>query len=139
MEEKKDEFIRKLLGQQPSVKAPDGFTEKVMQKIQVEGETSHEHIFSPVIWFVIFLGAAAVVVTMLFLDIPLINNIFSSSGIQQISFNVFSDRFYEGFLSIFQGIQINSTVIIILIAFVSLIVVERLLARRRASQGLILI
>jgi hypothetical protein len=138
-EEKREDFIRKLMRQQPLEKAPEGFTDRVMQKISPGDEKAHEPIFSPVIWFVIFLGAAAVIVTMLFLDIPLINNIFSSSGIQQISFNIFSDRLYESFLSIFQGVQVNTTVVIILVAFVSLIVIERVLANRRSSQGLILL
>ena len=137
-EEKKDEFIRKLVKQQAPEKAPEGFTEKVMKKLPAAGEKAHEPIFSPVIWFVIFLGAAAIIATFLFLDIPLINDIFSSSGIKDFSLNFFSDRFFKSFLSIFQGINIDANIIIIIAAIISLVVIERIWASRRSSQGLML-
>ena len=138
-EERKDRFIRDLIRQQPQEKAPEGFTDTVMGKIRAAGESEHEPILSPMTWFAIFLGAAAVVATMLFLDIPVINDIFSSSGIQKLSFNIFSKPFYESFVSIFKGIHIDHTALVIIGAVLSLFIIERVLAARRSSQGLMIL
>jgi hypothetical protein len=138
-EEKKDDFIRKLIRQQPPEKAPDGFTGKVMEKIQTDGAPEHEPIFSPMVWFAIFAGAAAIVTTMILLDIPLLKNIFSSSGIQKLSFNIFTSQFLESFQSLFQSIDINLNILIIILAGISLVVVERVLAARKSSQKMMLL
>jgi hypothetical protein len=133
-EQKQDDFIRGLVRQQPQEKAPDGFTGRVMEKVRPAEAISREPFFSPMTWFAIFLGAAALVATVLFLDIPLISDVFSSSGIQKLSFNIFSNSLFESFLSIFKDLKINPTAVIILAAVVSLVVIERVLAAKRSSQ-----
>ena len=138
-EEKRDSFLRDLIRQQPVEKAPEGFASRVMERLQPSGETVHEPLFSPMTWFAIFLGAAALVATVLFLDIPLISEVFSSSGIQKLSFNIFSNTLYQSFLSIFEGIRINATALIILAAVVSLVVIERVLAAKRSSQEMMIL
>lgn len=138
MDNRQDEFLRKLVGRQGPEKAPEGFAEGVMDRIRSAGATVSEPILSPMAWLGIFLGAAALVATALFLDIPLINDVFSSTGIQKLSLNIFTNTLYQSFLSLFDGIKINATALIILAAVVSLVVIERVLATRRSSQEMMM-
>jgi hypothetical protein len=138
-EQQRDEFIRKLVSQQPLYKAPEGFTGNVMEKINPAVEPVREHILSPLAWGGIFLGVAALVITMIVVDIPFINNFFSSTGIQEISIDIFNGKFYESFIRFFKGLNINAIGIAIVVGFISLVVLERLISRRRAAQGLILL
>jgi len=136
-EQKKDDFLRSLIRQQEPVQAPEGFADKVMARVQPSGETTHEPLFSPVIWFVIFLGAAALVATMIFVDIPFVSRLFSSSGIQKLSFDIFTNKFYDSFILFFKELNINVIAVVIGLATVALVVVERIVVARRSSQGFI--
>ena len=135
----KDEFIRKLIAQQPPVKAPGGFTDRVMGKLQPEAGERHEPILSPLAWGAIIAGIAALIITLFVIDIPFISNFFSSTGIQQLSFNIFNTGFYDSFVRFFKELNVNAIGIIIVIAFISLIVVERIISRKRAAQKLIML
>jgi len=136
---KRDEFIRKLVSQQRPDKAPEGFTGKVMDKLIPAIEPVREHILSPLAWGAIFLGIAALIITMIFVDIPFISNFFSSTGIQKISLDIFSGKFYESFIRFFKELNVNAIGIAIVIGFISLIILERIISRRRTMQGFILL
>lgn len=135
----RDEFIRKLVSQQPVDKAPEGFTGRVMEKIQPEIIPAHEHILSPLAWGAIFTGIAAVIITMLFVDIPFITSFFSTTGIQELSLDVFNGKFYESFIQFFKKLNINAIGIAIVIGFISLVVLERIISRKRQAQGLMML
>lgn len=136
---KRDEFIRKLLSQQIPDKAPEGFTDTVMEKISPSRETAREHVLSPIAWGGIFLGIAAAIITMIFVDIPFINNFFSTTGFQKVSMNIFSTGFFDSFMKFFKELNINAVGITIIIGFIALIIVERIISRRRAQQRMILL
>ena len=135
----RDEFIRKLVGQQPVEHAPDDFTARVMEKLQPETMPSHEHILSPLAWGAIFTGIAAVIITMIFVDIPFITNFFSTTGIQQLSLDIFNGRFYESFIRFFKSLNINAIGITIVVGFISLVVIERVISRKKEAQGMMLL
>jgi hypothetical protein len=138
-EVQRDEFIRKLVSQQIPEKAPEGFTGRVMERLQPEVVKGHEHVLSPVAWGAIFLGITALVVTMIFVDFPFLNDIFSFAGVQQLFKDVFSGQFYESFIRFFRNLNINAIGIAIVIGFISLVALERIVARRRQAQGLVLL
>jgi ABC-type spermidine/putrescine transport system permease subunit II len=138
-EKLRDEFIRKLMSRQPVDKAPEGFTARVMEKLQPETVPSHEHILSPLAWGAIFTGIAAVIITMILVDIPFITNFFSTTGIQQISLDIFNGKFYESFIRFFKEFNINAIGIAIVIGFISLVVLERIIAKKRQTQQMLLL
>jgi hypothetical protein len=138
-ENKRDAFIRKLVLDQDHEKAPEGFAGRVMEKLRPAGETTHEPLLGPAAWSAIILGAAALVVTMFFINIPFINNFFSSTGIQNISFNIFNSQFYTSFFKLFRELHIDATAIVILVSAVSLVIIERIISRRRSPQQLMIL
>jgi hypothetical protein len=138
-EQHRDEFIRKIVGRQTPDKAPEGFTVKVMDKLQPDSAPVHEHILSPTAWIGIFAGIAALIITMFFVDLPFLSNFFSSTGIQKLSLDVFNGNFYESFIRFFKEMNINAIGIAIAIGFISLVFLERIISRRKAQHGLILL
>lgn len=134
-----DEFIRKLFGSQGPEQAPPGFASKVMDRLQAEGKKEHEAVLTPMTWIAIFLGAAALVVTMIFVDIPFIDRLFSSTGIQKMSFDIFNNSFYDSFTIFFRELNINAVAVIIFLATLALVVIERIIAKKRSQQALILL
>ena len=135
----RDEFIRKLVSQQIPDKAPDGFTGRVMEKINPSLGPAREHILSPIAWGGIFIGIDAAIITMIFVDIPFISNFFSTTGFQKISMDIFSTGFYNSFIKFFKELNINAIGIAIVIGFITLIAIERIITRRRTQQGLVLL
>lgn len=135
----KDEFIRKLMALQPEDKAPEGFTARVMQKVQPEAAPEAGHYLSPLAWAGIFVGVAILIITMFFVDIPFLNNFFSSTGIEKISLDIFNGGLIDSFVKFFKQLNINAIGIAIIIGFVSLILLERLFSRRRSESRLILL
>jgi hypothetical protein len=138
-EKHNDEFIRELVRRQEPERAPSGFTEAVMGKLQPATEPKHERIFSTGTWIAIFLGAAALVTTFIFIDMPFIDKLFSSNGIQKLSMDIFTNQFYTLFGSIFTFMKQNLIGFIIFLAFLSLVIVERIISRRRPVQAMMII
>jgi hypothetical protein len=138
-EKHNDEFIRELVRRQEPERASSGFTEAVMGKVQATIEPKPERIFSTGTWIAIFLGAAALVVTFIFIDMPFIDNLFSSDGIQKVSMNLFTNSFYDVFGSFFVFMKQNLIGFMIFLAFLSLVIVERIISRRRSVQAFLII
>ena len=136
---KRDEFIRKLVSQQAPEKAPEGFSERVMERLQPETVQPHTHILSPLAWAGIFVGATALIIIMFFVDIPFLPDFFSSTGMQKLSLNVFNSSFYDSFVRFFKGMNINAIGIAIVIGFISLVALERIISRKRSAHRLILL
>jgi len=57
----------------------------------------------------------------------------------KISLDIFNNQFYDSFLLAFKGIPFNATAAIILIAVLSLVIIERLISRKRSAQGLVML
>ena len=138
-EQHKDEFIRKLVSHQAPEKAPEGFTGKVMERLNPETMPSHERILSPVAWIGIFAGVAALIIIMFLVDLPFISNFFTSTGIHKLSLDVFNGGFYESFIRLFKSLNVTAIGITIVIGFISLVFLERIISRRKAQHGLILL
>jgi uncharacterized membrane protein YjjP (DUF1212 family) len=137
-QDKQDEFIRNLIRKNGIEKAPDHFTDKVMGRIHATPAFDNSPLFSKGTWIAIILGMAALIVFIFSVDIPYIDQVFSSSGIQKISMNIFSGGFFGMMSAFFKSLNISSISIMIVAAAVGLLVLERLL-RRRFSETRVLV
>ena len=129
-QEKQDAFIRKLISQKGSEKAPDQFTDRVMSRIKAMPSIDNSPLLSKGAWISIILGMAAVIVFIFMVDIPYIDQIFSSTGIQKVSMNIFSRGFFDTMLSFFKGLNLSSITWMIIAAAIGLVVIDRLLRKR---------
>lgn len=134
-----DAFLRDLIRKQEPEKAPAGFTEAVMGRLQPEAEPKAERILSTGTWAAILLGAAAVVTMFVVIDMPFLDRIFSDGRIQRVSMDIFTNRFYESFGSILGFLKQNLVGFMIFLAFLTLVVVERLISRRRSYNAVIIL
>jgi len=134
-----DEFIRKLVRKQGLEKAPDNFTEKVMARIKSNPLIDDTPLLSTGTWIAIILGVAALIVVIFTVDIPYFDQIFSATGIQKVSMNIFSAGFFNSMSAFFKGLHISSVTVVIVAAAVGLVVLERLLHKRFSESRLLMI
>jgi len=137
--DKRDEFIRKLFRQKGMEKAPDNFTDRVMSRIKSNPVIDDTPLLSTGTWIAILLGIAAMIVMIFTIDMPFLDQIFSSTGIQKVSMNIFSDGFFHTMASFFKGLNISSTTVVIIAAATGLVVLERLLHKRFSETRLLII
>ena len=133
-----DLFIRKLIRRQQPVKAPDGFTGKVMSRIEAEPALTDKPLITPIGWIGIIAGIVAVSIIIFSVDIPFVTQVFSETGIQKISMNIFSQNFISSFTSIFNSIKINSLTISIVGGILVLVLVEQFLFRKIRTVQMLL-
>jgi hypothetical protein len=138
-QDKKDEFIRKLVGKNGPDKAPGDFTDKLMGRIKANPVIDDTPLLSAGTWIGILAGLAAVIVMIFMLDMSFLDKMFSFSGIQQVSMNIFSDGFFKTMSAFFTGLNISSTTVVIIAAATGLIILERLLHKRFLASGLLVI
>lgn len=136
---KKDKIIRELIQLKGFEKTPANFTEKVMGSIKSNPVIDDTPLLSPGTWIAIFIGVAAMIVMIFTLEIPYFDQIFSSSGIQQVSMNIFSNGFFNTMSAFFKGMNISSVSVVIVTATLGLITLERLLHRKFSETRLLII
>ena len=134
-----DEFIRKLVRKQGLEKAPDNFTDKVMDRIKSNPLIDDTPLLSTGTWIAIILGLAALIVVIFMVDIPYFDQIFSATGIQKVSMNIFSDGFLKSMSSFIKGLHLSSVTVVIVAAAAGLVVLERLLHKRFSESRLLMI
>lgn len=135
----KDDMIRKLVRQKGLENAPGNFTDKVMSRIKSNPVIDDTQLLSTGTWIAIFLGVAAMIVVIFAVDIPYIDQIFSSSGLQKVSMNIFSEGFFSSMSSFIKGLNISSVTWMIIAAAVGLVVIERLWRKRFSETRLLII
>jgi len=138
-QDKRDAFIRKLVRQKGLEKVPENFTDKVMGRIKSNPVIDDTPLLSTGTWIAIILGVAAMIVLIFAVDIPYIDQIFSTSGIQKVSMNIFSEGFFTSIASFIKGLHISSTTIVIIAAAAGLVVLERLFHRKFSETRLLII
>ncbi|MCK9401680.1 MAG: hypothetical protein M0Q51_17060 [Bacteroidales bacterium] len=134
-----DEFIRKLIRKQGLEKAPDNFTDKVMGRIKDNPVIDDTPLLSTGTWISIIIAVAAIIVVIFTVDIPYFDQIFSATGIQKVSMNVFSEGFFNSMSTFIKGLHISSVTVVIIAAAAGLVVLERLLHRRFSETRLLII
>jgi hypothetical protein len=136
-QEKQDEFIRKLVAQQGSEKAPDQLTDKIMARINAQPTIDDSPLLSKGGWIAVILGLAAVIIFIFSVNIPFVNEIFSSTGIQKVSMSVFNKGFFDTMAAFYKGLNLTSISGMIVAAGLGLVILDRLL-RKRFSETRVL-
>lgn len=135
---KSDEFIRKLILKKGPEKAPDNFTDKLMGRIRNNPLIDDTPLLSTGTWIAIILGVAAMIVVIFTVDMPFFDQMFSTTGIEKVSMNIFSTGFFNTMSVFFKGLHLSSVTVVIIAAAAGLVVLERLL-RRRFSETMLLV
>jgi hypothetical protein len=138
-QDKRDEFIRKLVSRNGLEKAPDHLTDNVMSRIKSTPAVDDTPLLSKGTWIAIIFGVAALIVLIFTVDMPYIDQLFSSTGIQRVSMNFFSEGFFHTMISFIKGLNITSTSVVIVAAAAGLVVLERLLHQKFTETRLMVI
>ena len=138
-QERSDDFIRKLVQQKGVEKAPDHFTEKVMGRIKSSPIIDDTPLLSTGSWIAIITGLAAVITIIFTVDMPFFDRLFSSSNIQHVSMNIFTNGFFDAMSSFFKGFNFSIITLMIIIAAAGLFFLDRLLRRKFFKAGLLMI
>jgi len=139
-QDKQNEFIRKLIQRKGVEKAPDDFTDKVMNQIKTSNPAIDDSpLLSTGTWIAIITSLAAMIVVIFTIDMPFFDSIFSSSSIQKVSMNFFSKGFFDTMAAFINSLHISGISVVIVAAAAGLFVLERLLRKRYSETGLLLI
>ena len=138
-QEKQDEFIRKLISRKGVETTPADFTERVMGQIKTTPAADDSPLLSKGSWIALILSMAAVITLIFIVDIPYIDMIFSSTGIQKVSMNIFSQGFFDTMVSFFKGLNLSSITWMTIAAATGLVVLDRLLRKRFSETGLLMV
>ncbi len=138
-QERQDDIIRKLVARKGLEKAPDHFTEKVMGRISTSPSSIDSPLLSKGGWIALIVGMAAVITVIFTIDIPYLDQLFTSTGIQRVSMNIFTQGFLETMTSFVKGLNLSSISLMIVIAAAGLVVLDRLLRKRFSETGLLVI
>lgn len=138
-QEKQDDIIRKLVARKGLEKAPDHFTDKVMGRISASPSSIDSPLLSKGAWVGLIVGMAAVIAVIFTIDIPYLDQLFTSTGIQRVSMNIFTQGFLETLTSIVKGLNLSSISLMIVVAATGLVVLDRLLRKRFSETGLLVI
>lgn len=135
----KDDLIRKLVLQKGIDKAPDHFTEKVMGKIKSSPAADTTPLLSTGTWILLFAGLAAAITIIFLIDIPFFDNVFSSSNIEKVSMNIFTNGFFETMSSFFKSLNLTSITWMTIAAALGLVILDRILRKRFSETRILMI
>ncbi len=138
-QEKQDDIIRKLVARKGLEKAPDHFTDKVMGRISPSPSSIDSPLLSKGAWIGLIVGMAAVITVIFTIDIPYLDQLFTSTGIQRVSMNIFTQGFFETMSSFVKRLNLSSISLMIVAAAAGLVVLDRLLRKRFSETGLLVI
>ena len=132
-----DVFFKRLFNDKNIERAPEGFADRVMQAIGVEETESVQSKWSWSGWWLwgsIFLGIAALITVVFFVDFSFMGSIFSGVELDGSRVANFVQNLGAGILNAFEGFNLSSTSIIILVAIGLLIFAERIIRKRPKTQ-----
>jgi hypothetical protein len=85
------------------------------------------------------LGVAAMIVMIFTVDLPFIDQMFSTKDLEKVSMNIFSAGFFESMTSFFKSLHLSNITVMIIAAAAGLALLERLLRKRFSGMNLIII
>jgi len=132
-DKQKDGFFRELFAKDSFEKAPDGFTDRVMDAIEAETAVVPEGRWSWSGWWLwgsILFALACLVVMVFFIDFSFMGNIFLGIELDGSRMSYFFSKLGNGLITIFEGFNISSITITIVIAIGALFGIDRLLRRK---------
>ena len=135
--EHNDELFRELFRQRGMEKAPEGFTDKVMDAIEVEAEPSKAKWWTLSglwLWGSLAFGFTCLVVMVFFIDFSFMGSLFTGIEIDGSLFSQLIQQSGNTMISLFENFNISSVTISIIVALVALFLVDRLLRRRSTVE-----
>jgi len=120
-------------------RAPEGFTEKVMMRIQAVGAVKEPPLLSISSWIAIFLGLAALLIMIFVIDIPFFDRMMTSTGMHEFTSYLVSKNPFQSFVGIFKGLNLSSISLVIIVAAAVLGILERLIFRKISSANLLIL
>jgi hypothetical protein len=132
IEQPDDQLLFDLFGKMPPEKAPEGFTEGIMQQVYSGFEPLAE---SPeyrrqMLWAYFAIGAALVIfIVMFFAQLPFLKiNIPTDTG-YLLNLLQLGLEFFEGFTRLISYLKGSSTMLIIFLSLTLLLIIERIFRR----------
>jgi len=111
----------------------------VMGKIKASPAIDNTPLLSTGTWIAIIAGMAAVITVIFAVDLPFFDKLFSSSKIQQVSMNIFTNGLFDSMSSFFKSFNFSTITLMIIIAAGGLFLLDRLLRRKFFKAGLLMI
>ena len=133
----KDNLIKKMFRDHGLESPSPGFTDNVMKQITKSEELVSDRLLSPLQWVLISSGVAAAIITVIFLDFPFLENIFSIERLSQIQFSGIGERLNSLAESFSGNMGFTSITIVIVAAILMLLGIDRIL-RYRQNQAQLL-
>lgn len=128
-----DDFLKELIRLGSVEKAPEGFTDKVMQTIDPGIDTESQPWWSlSNIWFwaSLFIGFAALVSIVFFVDFSFMGSVFTGFTVDENLINTITTEVGRELLGMSEGIEVSSITVIIVAAIGALFILDRILRRK---------
>lgn len=124
-QDKRDRLIRELVGKVGAETPSAGFTEKLMARVKSQPAADDTPLLTRGTWISLVLAVAAVIFFIFTLDIPVFSRVFSASGMQKVSMDLFSIGFFNTMAEFFKNLEISGISLSILLAATGLALLER--------------
>jgi hypothetical protein len=135
--EHKEDLLKDLIQQGSVEKAPEGFTDRVMAAIEIEESPVENEWWQQnmiLLWGSIIIGFASLVVMIFLIDFSFMGSIFNGIELDGSRVSQFISYMGSGFVAIFEGFNVSSITISIIIAIAALFVLDRLLRRKPSVE-----
>ncbi len=129
----KKDFFKELIKQSGIEKAPDGFTDKVMNALELEKAPVKSKWWEQSgiwMWGSIIFGFACLVFMIFLIDFSFMGNIFNGFELDGTRVSQFINFFGSGFVGIIEGFNVSSITLSIVVAIAALFTLDRLLRRK---------
>jgi hypothetical protein len=137
-QDSRDNFLRELFQKKEKEKPSAGFTSSVMERVRLEATRQAGPLLKPGTWVLMSMGFVLFVVLIFTVNIPFVNSLFSATGMEKISLNIFSSQFISSFQAFFKEIHLTSISVMIGIAAVLLVGLDRILRHGQPSSKMLI-
>ncbi len=126
----KDKVLSDLMSKTKLEKPSTDFTDKIMSKVKSEKVLNPEFnkpLLNTTMWFIIGFAMIIGISSIFFLDFSFVTNLFSQINTEKFEVITFMTNIKSYFNNIFQGIQVSSISIMLIISVVSLFFLDRII------------
>ena len=134
----RDNFLKDLIRKKDQESLSPDFTSRVMNHIKIETSPVNEPLLKPWVWISMVAAFVILVVVVFAVDIPFVNSLFSATGMEKITLNIFSTQFLTSFGAFFKVFHITSISIMIVVAAGLLLALDRFLKHRHQTSNMLI-
>lgn len=125
-----DKFLDKMVRQADRQKAPDDFTNKVMNRIEAETSSENEWSVSTLSWILSSAGLAVAVILIFVMDFSFVEGLFSFQNVNAIDIKSIGQQMVNFWQSLTETFKLTTTTLIILGTAAGLLLLDRVLRTR---------